>query len=151
MNGLDESTLDLAAELRLLRQAIGELAVILTAKVDISHPAVLNIKAAATYLGTTRDALYHLLGKGRIPYRRHSKNFVFLKADLDAWLQQLPGITVAQAIKAIKPEHLTMYVRKSVRISHEDPDATAGPPITITRGPRRTLSLPSKARKEATI
>ena len=68
-----------------------------------------------------------------IPCRRIGRKYVFLKADIDAWLQQLPGITVAQAIAAIKPEHLTMYVRQSVRISHEDPDATSGLPITLVR------------------
>ena len=134
MNALHESTRDLPTELRLLRQAIGDLAVIMTAKMELSGPAVLDMKDAATYLSTTKNSLYDLVNRGGIPCRRIGRKYAFLKADIDAWLQQLPGITVAQAIAAIKPEHLTMYVRQSVRISHEDPDATSGLPITLVRG-----------------
>jgi hypothetical protein len=76
---------------------------------------------------------------GGIPCRRLGRKYLFLKADLDAWLQQLPGLTVAQAIAAIKPEHRRMYVRKSVRVSYEDPDATSGLPIMLKRGPRRHI------------
>jgi hypothetical protein len=53
MNELQENTPDLSTELRLLRQAIGDLAVIMTAKRDLSGPAVLDMKDAATYLSTT--------------------------------------------------------------------------------------------------
>jgi excisionase family DNA binding protein len=136
MNALHESARDLPTELRLLRQAIGDLAVIMTAKMELSGPAVLDMKDAATYLSTTKNSLYDLVNRGGIPCRRIGRKYVFLKADIDAWLQQLPGITVAQAIAAIKPEHLTMYVRQSARISHEDPDATSGLPIMLVRGPK---------------
>jgi excisionase family DNA binding protein len=101
MNELHENTPDLSTELRLLRQAIGDLAVIMTAKRDLSGPAVLDMKDAATYLSTTRHALYDIVERG-IPCRRLGRKYLFLKADLDAWLQQLPGITVAQAIAAIQ-------------------------------------------------
>jgi hypothetical protein len=64
MNELHENTPDLSIELRLLRQAIGDLAVIMTAKRDLSGPAVLDMKDAATYLSTTRHSLYDIVERG---------------------------------------------------------------------------------------
>ena len=136
MNELPESTPDLTSELRLLRQAISDLAVIMAGKLELSQAAVMNKTTAANYLGTSKPSLSHLVNKGGIPCRRIGRKYVFLTADLDAWLQELPGITVAQAIKAIKPEHLEIYVQKSVRVRYEEP-AAPEEPITL-RGPSWT-------------
>ena len=111
MKELDDSTPDLSTELRWLRQGIGDLTKIMAEKMDLNGPAVLDMPQAASYLATTKRSLYDLVKRGGIPVRKIGRKFVFRTCDLDAWLQQLPGITVAQAIATIKPEHRTMWVK----------------------------------------
>jgi excisionase family DNA binding protein len=142
MHELDDSTLDLSTELRWLRQAIGDLAGIITDKLDVNGPAVLDMQEAARYLSTTRRALHALRQRGGLPCRRIGRKYIFLKAELDAWLQALPGITVAQAIAAIKPEHREVWVKGSVRMRYAEPERSLPAP-PLVRGPRRHLRLPS--------
>jgi excisionase family DNA binding protein len=122
MTELNEHVSELCRDLGGLRQLINILAEVTTDRRNRQDPAVLDMKAASTYLSTTRHSLYDLVQRGGIPCRRIGRKIVFVQAELDAWLQQLPGITVAQAIASIKPEHREMYVRKSVRIRYEDPE-----------------------------
>ena len=54
MTELDDSSQDLSRELRWLRQAIGDLAEIITGKLDLRGPTVLEMKEAPN----TREAEY---------------------------------------------------------------------------------------------
>lgn len=52
-----------------------------------------NVKDAATYLGLTEKALYNLVYRGQIPYRRiGTKKILFLIDELDDWLSLAPGL-----------------------------------------------------------
>jgi excisionase family DNA binding protein len=144
MTEFNEQVSELCAELRDLRQAINTLTESITDIRPRQDAALLDIQAAAIYLSTTRNSLYDLVKRGGIPCRRIGRKLVFVKAELDTWLQQLPGITVARAIASIKPEHREIYVRESVRIRYEDPELTqpAPDPPTLTRGPKRHHPMP---------
>jgi excisionase family DNA binding protein len=109
--------------------------VIITGKIDLRGPAVLDMKEAASSLGTTRDSLYDLVGRGGIPCRRIGRKFIFPKADLDAWLQQLPGISVPQAIASIPLERRELWVKASVRIRYEE-SPVPQEYTPLTRGPK---------------
>ena len=140
---MDETTPNLATEIRSLHQAIAQLCTILTAKAEAPPPAVMRPKAAAAYLSMTLAGLRFALRKGAIPCRRQGRNHIFLKADLDSWLAALPGINVEAALKTIKPDHSIVYVQQSITFRPEEPAPPAPGPSTLKRGPRHHISAAS--------
>jgi len=62
------------------------------------QPRYLNVEAAAIYLGTTPGALYKAVQRRLVPHRKNGKRLVFDRLALDAWINQLEGVDVAEAV-----------------------------------------------------
>jgi excisionase family DNA binding protein len=61
-------------------------------------PRYLDAKGAAVYLGRTPGAIYELAAKRQIPHRRLGAKLVFDREALDAYMQGLEGVDVAEAV-----------------------------------------------------
>jgi len=58
------------------------------------EPAALDTATAARYIGLGRTRLFEEISAGRIPARKSGNRTLILRADLDAWLANLPIRTV---------------------------------------------------------
>lgn len=58
----------------------------------------LDVRCAAVYLGRTPGAVYELVAKRQIPFRRHGRRLVFDVVALDAWIAGLEGVDVKEAV-----------------------------------------------------
>lgn len=62
------------------------------------QPRYLDAEAAAVYLGMTATALYKSAQRRLVPYRKKGKRLVFDVAELDAYMHQLEGVDVGEAV-----------------------------------------------------
>lgn len=53
---------------------------------------LLGVREAAKFLGYTEKSLRTRIARGRIPYRREGGRIVFVRAELDRWVDSLPGV-----------------------------------------------------------
>jgi len=58
--------------------------------------ALLDVRGAACLLGMTEKSVRHLIERGRLPHRKIGRRVVLVKAEIDAWIDTLPGVTVNQ-------------------------------------------------------
>lgn len=58
---------------------------------------LLDVKSAAEFLGGNERWLRRLLERGIVPHRRIGRNVFFRKAELEEFVDDLPGITPRQA------------------------------------------------------
>ncbi len=56
---------------------------------------------ASVYLGMTLDALYTAVSRRKVPFRWQGRKLVFDKEELDAYMHQLDGVTLAEAVSRI--------------------------------------------------
>jgi excisionase family DNA binding protein len=56
----------------------------------------LTVKQVAILLSCTELALYKRVSRNEIPYRKWGKKILFLKTDIEQFLQGLPGLTLHQ-------------------------------------------------------
>lgn len=57
-------------------------------------PRALTVIDAAAYIGIRRGLLYRLVRDGKIIARKNGGRTVFLREDLDAYLDDLPAVAV---------------------------------------------------------
>jgi len=57
---------------------------------------MLDIRAAADFLGTSPKALRHLIERRRIPFRKLGRKVVLLRGELEQWIADLPGVSLDQ-------------------------------------------------------
>jgi excisionase family DNA binding protein len=81
--------------------------------------AVLTPRDAARYLQCSRTTLGEAVRRREIPYRKLGRRLLFLKADLDAWLSRLPGVSVDEAVKVVQAK--TVFVTHTVHLEDERP------------------------------
>lgn len=62
---------------------------------------LLDVATVALELGCSEKATRSRIGRGLLPHRRLGSRIVILRAELHAFLRQLPGITVDQALENI--------------------------------------------------
>ena len=62
------------------------------------QPRYLDVEAAALYLGMTAGALYKSAQRRLVPYRKKGKLLIFDVAELDAYMHQLEGVDVREAV-----------------------------------------------------
>src|SRR5438093_8823853 len=55
----------------------------------------LNKKDAAPFLGISLKALDHLVSRGRIPYRKLGRRAIFVREELEEFMNTLPGMRPA--------------------------------------------------------
>lgn len=49
--------------------------------------------------GFTKWSLYNMIRRRQIPFRKRGKKILFLKSELMEWIQNLPGVSVEEAVK----------------------------------------------------
>ena len=62
------------------------------------QPRYLDVKGAAIYLSRTPGAVYELVAKRQVPFRRHGAKLLFDREELDAYMHQLEGVDVREAV-----------------------------------------------------
>jgi excisionase family DNA binding protein len=53
---------------------------------------VMSTSAAAVFMDCTTTALYKLVARQAIPYRKKGKKLLFLRSELTQFLRELPGL-----------------------------------------------------------
>ena len=64
--------------------------------------AVLDVATMARELGDTDKGIRAKVSRGLLPYRRLGARIVFVREDVAAYLQRLPGVTVDQALENLR-------------------------------------------------
>lgn len=60
--------------------------------------AAMDVRTAAAFLGGSEKQLRGMVERKLIPFRRWgSTRIIFIRAELEAWLANLPGCTIEQA------------------------------------------------------
>ena len=59
--------------------------------------AVLDVRSAAEFLGTTEKTLRGMIDRQLVPFRRLNSRVVLLRSELDSFLIDLPGCTLDDA------------------------------------------------------
>lgn len=57
----------------------------------------MDVKTTAEFLGTSEKAIRGMVTRHLIPFRRLGGRIVFLRTDLERWLQGLEGCTIEEA------------------------------------------------------
>jgi len=55
---------------------------------------LLTVEEAATMLGRTPHAIYRMVARRQLPYRKAQKRLVFVESELQAFISALPGVTL---------------------------------------------------------
>ncbi len=64
----------------------------------------LNVEQAAKYLNLAKQTLYGFTSNRKIPFIKKAKRLLFLKSDLDAWLQEGKKNSVVQIRAKLRGE-----------------------------------------------
>jgi len=57
---------------------------------------VLSVRQVATLLGCSEQAMDKLVYRRRLPYRKLGGRVIFLKRELEQFLEQLPGLGMGE-------------------------------------------------------
>jgi excisionase family DNA binding protein len=58
-----------------------------------------TVEDVAQYLATTARGIYELIEQGRLPYRKLGGRYLFRPEHVEAFLAELPGMNVEEALK----------------------------------------------------
>jgi excisionase family DNA binding protein len=97
---------------------------------------VLNITEAACYTKLRERALLESVDRGEIPYRKHGKTLLFLRHELDHWLENLPGVKAPEATQNFD----------TFSDTHEVPNGHSTSPEVTSRPLTRIRSKPGAGR-----
>jgi len=64
--------------------------------------ALLDVRGAAQLLGTTERAIRHQVARQVLPFRRRGRRVIFLRAELENFINTLPGCSLEEAQNQIK-------------------------------------------------
>jgi len=59
-----------------------------------------GVKNLAEFLDTTPTAVYHLVGRGRLPHRRLGRKILFNLDEVESFLSSCPGILLEEIINS---------------------------------------------------
>jgi excisionase family DNA binding protein len=62
----------------------------------------LTIDGVAELLGKKRKAVEKMVERRLLPYRKHGKRIIFSRAELAAFFDQLPGVTLGEAEQRVE-------------------------------------------------
>lgn len=62
---------------------------------------LLDVRRAAAILGETENALRARVARRTVPYRKLGGRIVFIRAELERFIEKLPGVTAETALRAI--------------------------------------------------
>lgn len=57
---------------------------------------LLGVEEAAEILGRTTHAIYRLVERRRIPFRKDGRRVMFVESELKAFIEALPGISLEE-------------------------------------------------------
>lgn len=66
---------------------------------------LLDIATASHFLGCSEKTLRARVSRQLVPFRKFSGRVVFRRAELEQFIEQLPGVTVAQAQANLAARH----------------------------------------------
>lgn len=58
---------------------------------------LLDVRSGSIFLGWSEKKMRGLIERGLIPHRRLGARIIFIRAELEAWLANLPGCTAEEA------------------------------------------------------
>lgn len=58
------------------------------------HKEYLNTEENANLIGRSVGAVRNLVLRRAIPYRKVGERLVFLRSEIEAWIQQAPGLSI---------------------------------------------------------
>jgi excisionase family DNA binding protein len=65
-------------------------------------PDYLTIDDVAELLGRKRKAVEKMVERRLVPFRKHGKRIIFSRAELEAFFDQLPGVTLEEAERRVE-------------------------------------------------
>ena len=60
---------------------------------------ILSVEELSKYISRTPSAIRNLVMRRKVPYRRLSGRLAFLKNEIDAWINNSPGLRVDEILK----------------------------------------------------
>ena len=94
---------------------------------------VLNITEAAYYTKLRERALLESVERGEIPYRKHGKTLLFLRYELDHWLEHLPGLKQSDSTE----NSAILSDTEPVTLRHKaSPEYTSRAVVNLSRKPQ---------------
>ena len=57
---------------------------------------LLTINEAAELLGRTPQAVYHLVARRQVPFRKNGRRLLFLENELRKFIESLPGVAIEE-------------------------------------------------------
>lgn len=63
---------------------------------------LLTVEEAATMLGRTPHAIYRMVSRRQLPFRKAQKRLVFVESELQAFISALPGVTLDELRERVR-------------------------------------------------
>jgi excisionase family DNA binding protein len=60
---------------------------------------LMTVGETADMLGRTPQAIYHLIARRKIPFRKDGRRIFFIEEELQTFIEALPGIGVEELLK----------------------------------------------------
>jgi hypothetical protein len=57
----------------------------------------LDVRTGAAFIGDSEKGIRGKVARRTIPFRKLGGRIIFLRSELEAWLQDLPGVTLDEA------------------------------------------------------
>ncbi len=67
-----------------------------------SQGALLDVPAAAEFLGVSEKALRARIARGQVPFKRWGGRLVFRRQELSEYLEMLPGVSLEEALERMQ-------------------------------------------------
>ena len=67
-----------------------------TRKGDVMHDEYLDLQEAATFIRRSPQALYRMVGRRQVPYRKCGRRLLFKRSELVQYLEALPGVKIEE-------------------------------------------------------
>ena len=65
---------------------------------DVSKERLLGVEGAAEFLGRTPHAVYRLVARRRLPFRKDGRRVLFRESELVAYVDGLSGTSLEEAL-----------------------------------------------------
>jgi hypothetical protein len=72
-----------------------------TGPYTVNGNLAMDVREAARFTGFSESAIRNKIFAGIIPYRKFARRIIFDREELKRWFQQLPGVSVEEALDKI--------------------------------------------------
>lgn len=56
----------------------------------------MNVGETAAFIGRTPTAIYRMVARWQIPFRKHGRRLLFKRSELQKFLESLPGVSLEE-------------------------------------------------------